>query len=228
MSYRASGIAVALAVVVLTCALLPDVALGSRVPTTPERKELARALSVVEIVAVRPGPIRVSTIHGTWASVQCSSDCQDPSTWVFLFHRVGTRWRRVGWFEKRSHPIGFCAYAPATTIRDLFGLVCPPWRALHGIPASSTLGRDLVRAVLRWTPGPRADFVLAHPCISRLDATWASALVKSTRSLETLLVWFRERGGKWSVAVTQGERTHLPSPSILLSMAACVGYSGSV
>jgi len=184
---------------------------------------------LVEITEVTPSAITVSTVDSTWAAVRCSRDCQDPANWLFLFHREPSGWHRTGVFEQGPRPLGFCAYAAAVIIRDLFRIACPAWRALHARHAFPVEKHELVAALSRKYGVDDAHRVIRNPCVSRIDPNWAAATISAREHWDPAQFWFHQRAGRWRVAYAPpyGARGR-PSGSILLSLASCVGYSASV
>jgi hypothetical protein len=221
-------VVLAVAAGTLLVGLASSEAEGARRPTPKEWKELDRALSVVEVVPVHGRAAMISTVDPAWASIRCSSDCQDPANWLFLFRRTTSGWHRVGFFELDPRPIGFCAYASAAVIRDLFRINCPPWRALHARHASPAEKHDFAAALTRWDRAQNSPWLVMHPCVSRLYPTWAAAFVSASKHWDPYDVWFQLRGRRWTLAYgpPYGKRAR-PSNSTLLSLASCVGYSGS-
>jgi hypothetical protein len=141
-----------------------------------------------------------------------------------MFHKRGSRWIVVG--ELIQRPASFdslCAYAPSAVVADLFGVRCPPYRALHARRASPAVRKALIAALradaYTRTLGP---YKFDDPCVSRLDPLWAAAgLVFPDTGWP---VWFHKSGDRWRV--DYGHR-RLPPRAIVLSLATCASYNAS-
>ena len=139
-------------------------------------------------------------------------------------------WRRVGFFELVDKPVGFCAYAPAAVIHDLFRIACPGRRALHARAASEVEKNELAAALQRrYGTQASSHMTIARPCVSRLDPNWASATIAATGNVDSANIWFQRKTGRWAVAYSPPyAKRGRPSDAIILSLASCVGYSASV
>jgi hypothetical protein len=207
---------------VAAAAALVSPALGARSATPGERAALIAALQSVQ-GEVGFQAATVSTVDRTYALVKWGANGNRHD----LFHLAGATWRSVWTHESTQPADGACAYAPAQVVNDLLRLTCPPAKALRARPAT---GAEL--ALLqnsfessRLTPYWREAKGLKPACISRLNGKWAAAQARF-EGTEAIL-WFK-RSGRWHVAYeTIVGRGTLPPAPIVLSLAACVGYSAS-
>ena len=209
-----------------------------RTPTAAERRSLFQGLRSWDVgdtrafVASSIHSESVSTVNPAWASVKYG-------TLKLLFHWQGRYWEPVTESDRGQPVDGGCAYAPADVMSDLFGIACPPERAVHARVATAAETAAL-RAALRSdsVTRPFGDVPIEHcgpgsrckprSCISRLDSRWASALMdfSSTGGV----VWFRRIGLRWRIAYETSsiEKTRtLPPHAIVLSLASCVGYNAA-
>jgi len=149
--------------------------------------------------------------------------------WAEVYRRTSRGWRYLWGRQIVESPLGVCAYVPPAVVRELYGVDCPPSRALHGRrprPLEERLLHDAFdSSPLTQAYAHRAR--LGSLCVSRLDSRWAAGLATLRETVG--VVWFR-RSGRWSVAHEtldeRGLRTRPPAP-IVLSLAACVGYNAA-
>jgi hypothetical protein len=142
---------------------------------------------------------------------------QDSDHYGFaLFHRTRHDWKPFGPYTAlvRTHLVQFCAYAPSAVIRDLFRIVCPPYRATHARPATPAETKEISGS------GRPLDFV-RRPCVSRLDPSWAGGYLDDADPFEA---YFHRLNGHWTYAWGPPySEKNAPSPAILLSLSSCLG-----
>lgn len=196
-----------------------------RPPTLSEVRALKAAIG-----GGQPGlqvlAISISTLDTSFATVTWSHP-PVATTWVDLAHHLRGRWRFVWLAETAAPHDGACAYTSAGVVRDLLGVVCPPWSAVHGRPTNEPEARALTQAFWESALAQRypARTRLDQTCISRLDRRWAAG--RADLGSTSGVVWF-ERGRTWQVAYETVFRTgHRPGRRIVLSLASCVGYQAA-
>jgi hypothetical protein len=209
------------ALLILGAALAAGGAAAARTPTGSQKAALIGALQreqgEVAIVS-----ISISTANPVYASMNWGFRTAVNNS---LFQLAGGQWK-VLWTRESEQPAdGACVYVPAQVARDLLKVTCPSAAALHARPATST-ETDLLRKSFRaspLTPYAKSARALAHVCVSRLSPTWAAA--EAQFSGTSGVVWFTNSGG-WKVAdETLIGRGTPPPHSVILSLAACVGYN---
>ena len=200
------------------------VVLALAAPTPSERTALTSAMrglqgevAIQKIAVARSDRRRYAVVR--WGFKVAQSDT--------LFRLRSGRWRAV-WTRPADRPAdGACAFVPAAVVRELFGIACPGFAALHGRPATADELTGLEAAFRKspltryWRDAKR----LANVCVSRLDSTWAAA--RATFPDTSGVIWFR-RAGPWKVAYESlfGGGS-VPPPRIVLSLAACAGYNAA-
>ena len=170
--------------------------------------------------------ISVSKADSTYATIRWGFKAATNDS---LFHDASGRWKVIWSRQSERPPDGACAFAPATVVRELYGVTCPSEAALHGRLASTAEQAALVASFhsSKLTPYWRDAVRLANVCISRVDANWAAALAKY-RSGSKSFIWFKRAGGGWAVAAeTLVGGGKLPPPRVVLSLASCVGYNAA-
>ncbi len=204
----------------------------TREPTPSETRDLAAALRAFNGGAPEPiASARVSISNPTYASVIGSNYGM-----IFLFHRRGPSWARS--FARNpaalvedflpGRSVAACPYAPARVVRDLYGVICPPERALHARRASATESAVFNRLYLRATGLTAEQTRLYDECVSRLDPRWAGALSvfgppDAHSELEASFGgewWFERQNGAWHLA-------RRAPRAIEFSLATCVGTNAS-
>jgi len=198
-------------------------AVALAVPTPGERAGLRAALRAlqgdvaVQRIAVAASDRRYGSVR--WGYKVAQSDS--------LFRLQRGRWRLV-WSRPADRPAdGACALVPARVVRELYGVACPGFAALHGKRADAEELAALTAAFRssRFTRYWRDASRLANPCISRVDPRWAAA--RATFPNTSGVIWFR-RARVWAVAYeTLFGLGKLPPPRIVLSLAACTGYNAA-
>jgi hypothetical protein len=200
----------------------------ARQPTPSERAALQRATNTFESVKVPLASARISTAASTWARVIEEGPASGASD--LLIDRRAGKWLVANTVAVGTNPDGGCAYAPPDAMRDLYGVACPPPRALHARHAtraeSATLTAAFKRDPKTRTYGHQRGFHLANACISRLNRSWASAIGEFPDT--GIGVWFTKTGSTWRVAHFHpaGPEPIRPRP-IILSLASCTGYNAS-
>jgi hypothetical protein len=142
-----------------------------------------------------------------------------------LFRLERGKWTSV-WRREFDRPAdGACAYAPATVVRDLFRVACPPAKAVKAKVAPGTVSEQLLASLEKseLTPWWRDARFLRPACVSRLNANWAAALARFSGS--SAVIWFQHKGEWRPVYESVSGRGKLPPDSVVLSLASCVGYS---
>lgn len=218
-------LAVVAALLVVSCGTAGGTG-GKRAPTRAERRAIVTALDRNAGVKLPIHALDVSTTTSRWAAAW-----SDRPVVVNVLHRMRSGWTLVPHEAPRSGPFdSFCAFAPSSVVRDLFGIACPPPVALHARRANRP-ERTQLWATFRRDPLTREEAMhalrLANPCVSRLDSDWASAT--AVYGDTSLLVWFRRVGARWTVAWDQGRPGRkLPARGIILSLASCTGYNAAM
>ena len=198
---------------------------GSRPATPAEARDLAAALRAFNGGAPETITSAKSLSNPTYASVIGSTDGT-----IFLFHRRGSSWARsyarnaAALVEdfRPGQSVAACSYAPARVVRDLYGVICPPDRALHARRASATERAVFNRLHFTATGLTAEQTRLYDECVSRLDPRWAGALLvdgppDSHSELEASFGgdwWFERRNGAWHLARSV-HRAPSNSPSLL-------------
>jgi hypothetical protein len=192
-------------------------------PTKAERVALTSAMRGLQgEVAIQK--ITVARSDRRYAVVRWGFKVAQSDT---LFERRGGRWRVVLTRPSDRPADGACAFVPTGVVRELFGIACPGFAALHGRPAT-TAELNGMEAAFRKSPFTRywRDAKrLSDVCVSRLDASWAAA--RAAFPDTSGVIWFRHRR-RWTVAYESlfGGGA-LPPPKIVLSLAACAGYNAA-
>jgi hypothetical protein len=216
---------------------------SARATREPTLVELARLRKATNTYEGGYAPIKfahIATKNPTWSRVQireASTSSPDIYRDDIVFHYRDGAWSVAYVFSVGQLADGGCAYVPASVMRDLFGITCPPERALHARRATVREQRAIRIAMLEDQLTRRFGNVpLEHcrtnakckpgPCVSRLDSSWASAIMDFQTT--SGVVWFKRTGSVWRVAdETSGERGVLPPHKIVLSLASCVGYNAA-
>jgi hypothetical protein len=201
---------------------------AARPPTHAELKAITASLRRQNGGATVSLPfVSVSTAAPGWVAIGFG-----PKPYSFsIFHRRGTEWVAVGaggtWPGRPFD--GLCAYAPTAVVLDLFRIHCPPYRALHALPAPKTIRKTLTAALLaapiikRDDGGFPSRVTVFNACVSRLDSRWAGAAVAFPDT--GLIAWFHETGGHWHV-FTSWQLAYPPHAPVL-SLASCVVYDAA-
>jgi hypothetical protein len=202
---------------------------GARAPTPGEHRALTRSVRQHAEGPVLLASAEVSSRNPVFAAVRWTRVGAPGVAWAEVYRRTTRGWRYVWGRQTVEPPLGVCAYVPFPVVRELYGVRCPPSRALHA-RRPKLLEERLLHDAFESSPLTRAYAYrarLGSLCISRLDSQWAAGLATLRETVG--VVWFR-RSGRWSVAHEtldeRGLRTRPPAP-IVLSLAACVGYNAA-
>jgi hypothetical protein len=188
-------------------------------PTAAERRGLAVAVHAWGGYSTLRS-VSISTVHRAWASGIAPYPIPPED---ILFHRRGDRWDIVYIAEKGRISDGACAFAPASAMRELYGIKCPSWRALHAKKATKRESRVLLTAFVEWARkvyGSRPHYEIAGSCISRLDSSWATGTNVMSGSPGGAQ-WFHKQGGRW-------RRVARAPHAIVLSLASCGGFNAEL
>lgn len=203
---------------------------GSRPATPAEARDLTAALRAFNGGAPETiTSVKVSLSNPTYASVIGST-----AGTIFLFHRRGPSWarsyaRNAATLVEDFRPgksVAACPYAPARVVRDLYGVICPPERALRARRAAATESAVFNRLYLRATGSTAEQTRLYDECVSRLDPRWAGAIAvdgppDAHSELEASFGgdwWFERRNGAWHLA-------RRAPRAIEFSLASCIGIN---
>jgi hypothetical protein len=217
------------AALVLVAALVVGAAAAARTPTAAQKQALTIALrsqqgnvaiQKVLVSSANPGYARIG-----WGFTNGGVAAQHDS----LLGRNGRSWK-VLWTRDREAPAdGACVYVPAPVARDLLAVRCPPEEKLHA-RAPTKAEQALIAAGFHRsnvTPYSRTSTGLTHVCISRASASWAGAVAEFSSGAR-VYIFFRHAGSRWTPTFESllQQRTP-PPPTVLLSLASCMGYNPS-
>lgn len=212
----------ALVCAVAGCVVLAGSALAARPAAARERAVLIAALQSTQ-GEVGIQSITISTVDRTYALVKWGAKGNRND----LFHLSGARWQSI-WNREYTAPAdGACAFAPPKVVHDLLQVTCPNQKALK---ARSATKSEIGLLVQTFKTSPltrywRDSTGLKRACVSRLNGQWAAAQAQFPGT--AAILWFK-RSSQWQVVYeTIVGRGTLPPPSVVLSLASCVGYSAA-
>lgn len=196
-----------------------------------ELADLATALAHYEGAHVTVIKLVVSRVDPSYVSVRyraCIADCEVMNS---LLHRFRRNWQQ----SMRESPVAtvlynfspgewfdnVCPFAPGKVIKGLYGIVCPPARAIRAQRATNSELKSLLKTYRKsiFARGiNKSALGLRNACISRLDKRWAGAQVLY-RGGYLGVMFFHKVKRAWQFARNEPHE-------VSMSLETCVGFEG--
>jgi hypothetical protein len=196
-----------------------------------ELTDLATALAHYHGAHVTVIRLVVSQVEPTYVSARyrtCDGNCEVMNN---LLHRIRRNWQQslhesakltiLYNFDPGEPRDDACPFAPGKVIKNLYGVECPPARAIHAERVTSSELKSLLKTYrdnINARGINRSALGLRNACISRLSKNWAGARGVYRGGYLGVIFFHKVKRG-WQFARNEPHE-------VSMSLETCVGFEG--